>query len=305
VDRLNLPEALSAARRRVAERVPLRWREHPIGSVAREHLPHLAAWPRWLALSKGAVELLAPEPDRAMADVNATLRAQGLILGWRDESFAVHSLHDGAPLLAIERAAARFWATLTLGAHCNGFVADAHGQPSQLWIARRALNKPTDPGLLDNLIGGGVPAGQTPREAVLREGFEEAGLLPPQMAGLATGPVLRLHRDIAEGCQLEDLHTFDLRVPPLWRPHNQDGEVAGFECLPVAEALRLALGQAMTVDAALVTLEFGARHGLLAQAGLDAAAAAALDGGLAALRPGASDPFVANLTFSAPSRQGF
>jgi 8-oxo-dGTP pyrophosphatase MutT (NUDIX family) len=304
VDRLSPPEALAAARRRVVERVALHWRGHLIGSVAREHLAHLAAWPQWLAIGEGAVELHAPEPDRALAQINATLGARGLILGWRDELFAVHSLCDGAPLFTIERAAARFWGTLTLGAHCNGFVADAHGQPTQLWIARRALNKPTDPGLLDNLIGGGVPAGQTPREAVLREGFEEAGLRRAEMSALATGPVLRLHRDIAEGCQLEDLHTFDLNVPAHWQPQNQDGEVAGFERLPVADALRLALGGTMTVDAALVTLDFGARHGLLAQAGLDDTLAHAVAAGPAALQPGASDPFAAILDFSARSRQG-
>ena len=83
----------------------------------------------------------------------------------------------GAPPLAlIERAAARFWGTLTFGAHANGYVADAQGRPTHLWIARRSTHKATDPGKLDNLVGGGVPHGQTPFETLVREGFEEAGL---------------------------------------------------------------------------------------------------------------------------------
>jgi hypothetical protein len=75
--------------------------------------------------------------------------------------------------------------------------------------------------------------------------------------------VLRLHRDIPEGLQLEDLHSFDLELPSDWQPQNQDGEVAGFDCLPLDDAVQLALGGAMTLDAALVTLDFAARHGRL------------------------------------------
>jgi hypothetical protein len=46
-------------------------------------------------------------------------------------------------------------------------------------------------------------------------------------------------------------------------PQNQDGEVQGFRLLPLADALALAQGDTMTVDAALVTLDFADRHGLL------------------------------------------
>jgi hypothetical protein len=46
-------------------------------------------------------------------------------------------------------------------------------------------------------------------------------------------------------------------------PANQDGEVAGFELLAPAPALALAAAGEMTVDAALVTLDFALRHGLL------------------------------------------
>jgi len=52
-------------------------------------------------------------------------------------------------------------------------------------------------------------------------------------------------------------------MPAGLMPRNQDGEVAGFECLPLAEALHLASGESMTVDAALVTLDFALRRALL------------------------------------------
>ncbi|EWS52579.1 NUDIX domain protein [Methylibium sp. T29] len=114
--------------------------------------------------------------DAAFAVTHAALRERGLITGWRNETYAVVPAW-GAPVLArIERAAARFWGTLTFGAHANGYVAGPDGRPSHLWIAQRSPHKPTDPGKFDNLIGGGVPHGQTPFETLVREGWEEAGL---------------------------------------------------------------------------------------------------------------------------------
>ena len=170
---------------------------------------------------------------------------------------------SGTRLGTMERAAARFWGTLTRGAHANGYVGDAMGRPTHLWIAQRSFTKATDPGKHDNLIGGGVPDGQTPLQTLVREGWEEAGLQPAQLRGVVAGSVLRLQRDIPEGLQHEWLHVFDLPLPPGLQPHNQDGEVQGFDCLPLADALELAAGDTMTVDAALVTLDFALRRVLL------------------------------------------
>ncbi|MDT7837741.1 NUDIX hydrolase [Aquabacterium sp. OR-4] len=257
------------------------------GSVARAHLPALARWADALRIDEAGVTLGLPAAQRQafFAEANAALHAQGLIVAWRNETYPVLALPaDGrspdaqADLLAtFERAASRFWGTATFGAHCNGYVTDtgmADGRPAQLWIARRSDSKPTDPGLLDNLVGGGVPHGQTPAQTVLREGWEEAGLTPMQMAGLAPGRILRLARDIPEGFQLEWLSVYDLALPPDLLPQNQDGEVQALHCWPVAEALARAAAGEMTTDATLATLDFALRHGLLT--GPDAARCAAL-----------------------------
>lgn len=256
--------AIAAARAHdPARRVPLLVGAHLAGSVAREHLAALRDWPQALQVDSRGVRLVAPEPTAALAQVNAALREQGLVRGWRDEPFAVFSLDDGSRLARTERAAARFWGMLTLAAHANGYVAGSDGKPTQLWIAQRSFTKATDPGLFDSLVGGGVPDGQTPWEALIREGYEEAGQPEAGMRQATPGRVLRLQRDIPEGLQLEDLHVWDLALPPGLAPHNPDGEVHAFSCLPVAEALALAAGAQMTVDASLVTLDFALRHGLL------------------------------------------
>ncbi|HSI50710.1 MAG TPA: DUF4743 domain-containing protein [Ideonella sp.] len=256
-------------------RVPLRVGGAAAGSVAQADLPALAAWPQWLLVDAQGVALTAPAEalSAVLAEVNEALRAQGLIRAWRDEPYPL--LDDEDRLCAtLERASARFWGTRTFGAHCNGFVADATGRPAQLWIARRAFDKATDPGMLDNLIGGGVPLGQTPREALLREAWEEAGLLPAQMAALRPGRVLALDCDLPEGRQVEWLHVYDLPMPPGLQPQNQDGEVAEFRLMPVAQALAHAAAGDMTVDAALCTLDFALRHRLLPADQTEALAAA-------------------------------
>jgi 8-oxo-dGTP pyrophosphatase MutT (NUDIX family) len=281
--------ALQAARAHdPAARVPLQVSDggatpRHAGSVARAHLAALRRWPQWLHLDDTVVTLHAADAARAdaLATMNHALRAEGLIHAWRDELFALFDLQGRALGVSMERAATRFWGTLTLGAHCNGFVADARGRPAQIWIARRSATKPTDPNRLDNLIGGGVPAGQSPRDTVIREGWEEAGLAPAQMQGLQRGRIVHLLRDIPEGLQCEWIHIYDLALPADAVPRNQDGEVAALALHDVASALALAGSSEMTVDASLVTLDFGLRRGLF-----DAATHATLSAAAAGLFAG-------------------
>jgi 8-oxo-dGTP pyrophosphatase MutT (NUDIX family) len=259
--------ALDAATRARVRRLPFTIAGRRVGSVAAANLAALLRFDA-LAVDAAGVDLrVAPdERDAAFAEINAALRAAGLIVAWRDETYPVPDPETLTPLARFERAASRFWGTLTFGAHASGWVAGTDGRPERMWIARRSFTKATDPGLHDNLIGGGVPAGQTPDEALVREGFEEAGLSPAQLAGVRRAGVLRLARDIPEGFQHEWLYAYDLELPPGLVPENQDGEVAGFQALPVADALAIARGDSMTVDAALVTIDFGARHGFVADA---------------------------------------
>ena len=260
------PALRAAAAHDATARLPFSVNGTLVGSVARMHLSALRAWPHGLLHiddTQVALRVEAGELSSVLAQLNAALRQQGLIRAWRDEVFALFDPASGARLATMERAAARFWGTLTLGAHATGYVADLRGTPTHLWIAQRSMTKATDPGKHDNLVGGGVPDGQSPRQALVREGWEEAGLPPELMQGARAGSVVRLQRDIREGLQHEWLYAFDLQLPAGLSPQNQDGEVAGFECLPLDEALHIAAGDTMTVDAALVTLDFALRHALI------------------------------------------
>lgn len=267
---MNLWPAIEASHRgERLRRLPFHVLGHAVGSVDRLALPALreatAGEPGWRLDEggEGGVRLDRPDVEPAMAHVNQRLREAGQIPGWRDERVPLYAVDGDLSLGSIERAAARWWGSLTLGAHATGWVAGADGRPVSIWIARRAPDKPTDPGKFDNLVGGGVPEGQDPWTTLVREGWEEAGFEASTMVRARPGRTLWIDRAVPEGWQRERIHAYELELPSGREPHNQDGEVAGFECLPVAQAVPRAAGEAMTVDAALVTLEFLLRHGLL------------------------------------------
>ena len=274
---MNLPLCLAAATAtRAGSRLPVVLDGELVGSVGRDQLDLLRTWPQWVQIGPDKLTLTVPAPQReaALAEVHRRLHAEGRLGGWRDETFAIVGPRSGRVLALIERTAARFWGTLTHGAHANGYLADAQGRPTHLWIAQRAFDKPTDPGLLDNLIGGGVPHGEPPARTLVREGLEEAGLDEATLAAARAAGHLTVCRDVREGLQHECLHVFDLPLPPGLTPHNLDGEVAGFRLLTLDEARGLAWGDAMTMDSALVTVDFLHRHGQLDAPGLGAALAA-------------------------------
>jgi 8-oxo-dGTP pyrophosphatase MutT (NUDIX family) len=97
----------------------------------------------------------------------------GLLPGWRNETFDIYSPGHPQPRFALERVAARHLGLWTEAVHLNVVRRDG----SAMWLARRAAHKDTDPGMLDNLVAGGVPRGESPWQTLCRESWEEAGIL--------------------------------------------------------------------------------------------------------------------------------
>ena len=62
----------------------------------------------------------------------------------------------------------------TYATHVNGTTR--RDGSTVMWIARRSPRKAIDPGMLDNLVGGGIAAGATIEGTVVKEAWEEAGL---------------------------------------------------------------------------------------------------------------------------------
>lgn len=178
-------------------------------------------------------------------------RAQGLVHGWREEAFAfwhhdclVPPENSRAPLLAVERAGFRFLGMRSHAVHINGFTPDG-----RLWSGRRSRTKATDPGMLDNVTAGGLPAGESPLACALRELQEEAGARLDNPAELLDCGVVRTARWDTGGWHDETLLVYNWDCPADWTPYNQDGEVEAFLCLNAADAMAHVQAGAFTQDA--------------------------------------------------------
>ncbi len=235
----------------------LRCGAHRIGWVQPAFADTLAAHPEVFAREANAVRILHPE--KLEATVRA-LAAEGCIGGWRNEPFEVRA--GTAVLFMLERAAFRPFGMLASASHLNGWVRE--GTDFKLWVARRSASKPVDPGMLDNLVGGGIAAGSSPLATMQKECMEEAGI-PPALSRLAQAAGrLRVTRAVENGVHDEIIHAWDLELPRDFTPANQDGEVAGFTLLDPDTLATKLLAQEFTIDAAAVTIDFLWRRGALA-----------------------------------------
>jgi 8-oxo-dGTP pyrophosphatase MutT (NUDIX family) len=218
-----------------------------IGWLRPELAARLAAWPKVFKSSAEEVRIL---DTNALDPIVDRLAEEGFIPGWRNERYRIADLFD------IERAAARPFGFATRAVHVNGIVAG-----EKMWLARRSPTKATDPGMLDNLVGGGISSSLTMEEVLLKEAWEEAGI-PAELARRAVrGGKVELLREVPEGVQCELIQVYDLELPGDFAPCNQDGEVAEFRLVPLEEARRLVHEtDELTVDAALVALDYFSRR---------------------------------------------
>jgi 8-oxo-dGTP pyrophosphatase MutT (NUDIX family) len=213
-----------------------------IGWVAPRLAARLSAWPRVFECSANQISLLQPEELHLVVK---TLAVEGFIPGWRNERYRVADLFD------IERAAARPFGLTTHAVHVNGIASDG-----RMWLARRSATKPIDPGLLDNLVGGGVTAGLSLDQVLVKEAWEEAGI-PAELARQArAGATAHIVREVPEGVQSEVVHVYDLELPAGFQPRNQDGEVSEFLLAELHEVAKLEL----TREARLAASDYVSRR---------------------------------------------
>jgi len=202
----------------------------------------------------------------ALERVTHVLAAEGALTAWRDERYTAAPDFGAPPWFLLERAAARYFGIHTYAVHVNGLVRRADG--IAMWIARRSATKAIDPGMLDNLVGGGIAAGRSIAATLVKEAGEEAGIDASLARDAVPAGAVQILRAQPDGLQHESIFVHDLWLPETFVPTAVDGEVAATALVSLADAARIAANasgpDAATADAALVIADCLLRHGAIA-----------------------------------------
>lgn len=184
-----------------------------------------------------------------LAHIADRLNEAGLVKAWRNELLDL--IAEGQNVAVIERGAVRPLGLLTQAVHLN-----AWSQEGKIWVAKRADNKSTDPGMWDTLVGGLAGANESLDTSLLRETEEEAGLLPSHLENLEPmRMLLRMYRRLPEGYQVENVLVNDCVLDEGVIPQNQDGEVSEMRLLSISEWWEMAQSGAFTIEAELVLID--------------------------------------------------
>ncbi|CAL8070974.1 unnamed protein product [Calicophoron daubneyi] len=157
--------------------------------------------------SLDTIEKRTSAVSHAMLDLRQSNTVKAL-KGWRDEDYGVYVGERKQLLMSIERSASSLLGIVRYGVHINGYfiqpstqkLLNSHrssnggcnltsctGDASELlskydpsrvmmWLGVRSLNKPTWPGMIDNMAAGGLSVGMDVIECAIKECQEEASI---------------------------------------------------------------------------------------------------------------------------------
>ena len=255
------------------ERLTFRIGSAQVGWVKPDFAAKLAAFPEIVPATDGAVLT-----DAAALPVIARRLSDAGCYRWRREEFDIRAEPDGPVLARLDRGALPSFGVMAVGVHVNGIVRRPDGP--HVWVARRAADKLLDPSKLDHIVAGGVPAGLTPFETLVKEAAEEAAI-PASLSRLAV-PVATITyaMERPEGLRRDLLHCYDLELPEDFAPRPADGEVEAFELWPIARVMQTVRDtDTFKFNVNLVLIDLFQRMGLID------GKEAAIRSGLAAGRP--------------------
>ncbi|CAJ2501883.1 Uu.00g047360.m01.CDS01 [Anthostomella pinea] len=198
-------------------------------------------------------------------------RTFAALSGWRDELWPVYGT-DREVLYSAERSGTGTLGVMRYGVHMTAYVPDSNASHGlRIWVPRRAANKSTYAGMLDNSVAGGLMTGEDPFECMVREADEEASLPEAVMrercrfTGMVTYIYITDERSGGEAGQIypETQWVYDIELPADVVPTPKDGEVAEFYLWTVEEVRQGLAAGAFKPNCALIMLDFFVRHRIL------------------------------------------
>ena len=232
--------------------------DQAVGWIAGPIASALDAMP---SIRRAADRVVMTEPT-ALPGIVRVLSERGLCR-LRGEEFDVRATADGPALTRIDRGAIPPFGIEACGVHVNGLVHRPGGV--HLWIARRASDRLLDPGKLDHVVAGGIPAGLDQARTLIKEAAEEAAI-PADLASRAVPiGVISYVMERAEGLRRDRLYCYDLILPEDFVPEASDGEVEAFELWPLDRAFEAVRDtDDFKFNVNLVLIDLFIRKGLIA-----------------------------------------
>ncbi|HWB48955.1 MAG TPA: DUF4743 domain-containing protein [Stellaceae bacterium] len=246
--------------------VPLSAGEHRIGWLRRDNAEILRRHGGVFAVDGENARLLASgscdEVSRAVDGVVEALVKERRVAKWRNETFDVMPCWGAPPILRLDRGAVPFFGVRAYGVHINGYRRI--GGDYFLWIGKRAANKQTSPGKLDNMVAGGIGNGHGAAQTLVKEAEEEAAVPAALVSRAVATGALTYRMETRHGIRDDVMFVYDLEVPDDFTPCNGDGEIERFVLMPLADILdRIRTTAAFKFNVNLVILDFAVRHGVL------------------------------------------
>ena len=236
--------------------------EKRVGYVHRKIVPKLLNFPYVFNMESDSLKMsknlnTAQERSQALEEILKTFIRAGEIL---DEKYAVCPEVGQPALMTIDRGAADLFGILSTGFHLNGIVQS--GQNLKMWVATRAKNRGTFPGLLDNMVAGGQPAGLTLEENVIKECHEEASIEEKLARRAVPSGQISYTMQVGTKMRRHVMYVYDLELPSSYRPTPLDGEVEKFELLPIENIIDIVKScpNSFKFNCNLVIIDFLIRH---------------------------------------------
>ncbi|WVW81506.1 hypothetical protein I302_103500 [Kwoniella bestiolae CBS 10118] len=205
----------------------------------------------------------------------------GRLSGWRDECYAVYASSKSSGLIAssdpgiygnvifnLERSACPLFGVATFGVRMTAY--EGEGENMKIWVPTRSKTKSTWPGKLDNSVSGGISAGSTPFETLLKECDEEASLPGAFIERYVKNAGVTTYFYITdEGfLQPEVSYVYDLPLPPsdsaeYIKLKPNDDEVESFSLLTIPEVIEALHADRFKPNCGLILVDFLIRHGFV------------------------------------------
>ncbi len=240
--------------------------EQCVGLLKKEFADHLKQFTSVFGVLDSGIcftPQLSTEESRtaAVVEIVQVLLDQQVISYVLNEPYPVKG-HNDEIFFVIDRSLVPYFGFRSYGQHLNGYVRKS-GQ-LHVWVAQRALDRRIFPGMLDNLVAGGLPHGLSLQENLLKECYEEAGM--PADIAINARPVAAITYNglSPRGYKPDTLYCYDLELPEDFQPVNTDGEVEKFELMPVDVVMNIVRQeQRFKPNCNLVLIDFFTRNGLI------------------------------------------